>query len=72
MGTLLCDLKFKGNPVAHKMEHLLSPRQSNAIMCIARAKQINTQRECQDVLKCDVDKLTKRAASFFIDYLKSK
>jgi hypothetical protein len=41
------------------------------IRALAREAGVDIDEECQSVLKCKTDELSKRAASSFIDHLKA-
>jgi hypothetical protein len=57
--------------IAHSMADLLSPKQYNAILSIARSKGLNADKECKALHGCEPQELTRRAASQLIDALKS-
>jgi hypothetical protein len=57
---------------AKTMGDLVTPRQLVAIRAIANSVGVNAELECLEVLKCRPEELSRRAASAFIDLLKSK
>jgi hypothetical protein len=63
---------FPREPIAKTMADLVTPKQLVAIRAIANAQRVNAEAECLEVLKCRPEELSRRAASAFIDYLKSK
>ncbi|HEX5736243.1 MAG TPA: Rad52/Rad22 family DNA repair protein [Blastocatellia bacterium] len=64
--------QFPSEPVAKTMADLVTPKQLVAIRAIANAQRINAEAECQALLGCRPEELSRRAASAFIDHLKSK
>lgn len=64
------DIQYSGDPVAKTMGDLITPKQLVAIRAIASAQGLNAETKCLEVLKCRPEELSKRAASWFIDYLK--
>lgn len=64
--------QFPRDPVAKTMADLVTPKQLVAIRAIANAQGVNAEAECLEVLKCRPEELSRRAASAFIDHLKSK
>jgi hypothetical protein len=54
------------------MADLVTPKQLVAIRAIASAQAIDAEAGCLEMLKCRPEELSRRAASAFIDYLKSK
>ena len=63
---------FPRDPVAKTMADLVTPKQLVAIRAIANAQNVNAESECLEQLKCKPEELSRRAASAFIDYLKTK
>jgi hypothetical protein len=63
---------FPRDPIAKTMADLVTPKQLVAIRAIANAQRVNAEAECLEVLKCRPEELSRRAASAFIDHLKSK
>jgi len=64
--------QFPSEPIAKTMADLVTPKQLVAIRAIANAQRINAEAECQAMLNCRPEELSRRAASAFIDHLKSK
>lgn len=61
---------FSGTPQARTLGELVTPRQLGMIRALAREVGVEPDEECQVVLKCATEELSKRAASSFIDHLK--
>ncbi|MFL6275573.1 MAG: Rad52/Rad22 family DNA repair protein [Blastocatellia bacterium] len=68
----LAQSQFPRDPVAKTMADLVTPKQLVAIRAIANAHGINAEAQCLEQLKCRPEELSRKAASTFIDYLKSK
>src|ERR1044072_2202751 len=64
--------QFPRDPVAKTMADLVTPKQLVAIRAIANSQGVNAEAECLEALKCRPEELSRRAASAFIDHLKSK
>jgi hypothetical protein len=64
--------QFPSDPIAKTMADLVTPKQLVAIRAIANAQGVNAEAECLEVIKCRPEELSRRAASAFIDHLKSK
>jgi hypothetical protein len=64
--------QFPDDPVAKTMADLVTPKQLVAIRAIANAQAVNAEAECLEILKCRPEELSRRAASAFIDHLKSR
>jgi hypothetical protein len=62
--------QFPRDPLAKSMADLVTPKQLGMIRALAREAQVDVEEECQTVLRCKTDELSKRAASSFIDHLK--
>ena len=62
--------QFPRDPLAKSMADLVTPKQLGMIRALAREAGIDVEEECQSVLRCKTDELSKRAASSFIDHLK--
>ncbi|HEX8843875.1 MAG TPA: Rad52/Rad22 family DNA repair protein [Pyrinomonadaceae bacterium] len=61
---------FPRDPLAKSMADLVTPKQLGMIRALAREAGVDVEEECQSVLRCKTDELSKRAASSFIDHLK--
>ena len=62
--------QFPRDPLAKSMADLVTPKQLGMIRAIGREIGVDVEEECQAVLRCKTDELSKRAASSFIDHLK--
>jgi hypothetical protein len=63
---------FPFDPLAHSTEDMVTPRQLVAIRAIANSIGIEAEAECQRLFKCDIKEISRRAASAFIDHLKTR
>jgi len=62
---------FPRDPLAKSMADLVTPKQLGMIRALAREAGVDVEEECQSVLRCRTEEISKRAASSFIDHLKS-
>jgi len=62
---------FPRDPLAKSIATLITPKQIGMIRALAKEAGVDAQEECQSVLRCKIEELSKRAASSFIDYLKT-
>ncbi|MBV9210121.1 MAG: hypothetical protein JOZ52_05805 [Acidobacteria bacterium] len=62
--------QFPRDPLAKSMADLVTPKQLGMIRALAREAGVEVEEECQNVLRCKTEELSKRAASSFIDHLK--
>jgi hypothetical protein len=62
--------EFPRDPLAKSMADLVTPKQLGMIRALARNAALDPDQECQSVMKCKTEELSKRAASTFIDHLK--
>ncbi len=62
---------FPADPVAASLSELVTAKQLGMIRAIGRESGIDTAAECRLILRCEVNELSKRAASAFIDHLKA-
>ena len=60
---------FPTNPVAKSLGELVTAKQLGMIRAIARELNIDPDEECNSVMNCSTDELTKRAASSLIQHL---
>ncbi|HEX6125571.1 MAG TPA: Rad52/Rad22 family DNA repair protein [Pyrinomonadaceae bacterium] len=60
---------FPSNPVARSLGELVTAKQLGMIRAIARELNIDPDEECNSVMSCSTDELTKRAASALIQHL---
>ena len=58
------------DPLAKSMADLVTPKQLGMIRALAREAHVDADEECQQVLRCRTEELSKKAASSFIDHLK--
>jgi hypothetical protein len=59
-----------GDPVARSLGDLVTAKQLGMIKGLARDAKVEADIECKQVMQCNVDELSKRAASDFIEHLK--
>lgn len=60
---------FPTNPVARSLGELVTAKQLGMIRAIARELNIDPDEECNSVMNCSTDELTKKAASSLIQHL---
>ncbi|MEJ7700858.1 MAG: Rad52/Rad22 family DNA repair protein [Pyrinomonadaceae bacterium] len=60
---------FPANPIAKSLSDLVTAKQLGMIRAISREIGIDADEECQNVMQCKTDELSKRAASSFIQHL---
>ena len=60
---------FPANPLARSLSDLVTARQLGMIRAIARELGLDADRECNAVMRCKTDELSKRAASALIVHL---
>jgi predicted nucleic acid-binding Zn finger protein len=60
---------FPTNPIAKSLGDLVTAKQLGMIRAIARELNIDPDEECNSVMNCSTDELTKRAASSLIQHL---
>ena len=63
---------FPANPVARSLADLVTPKQLGMIRAISREMNVDPDEECQAVMNCKTDELSKRAASALIQHLQTK
>jgi hypothetical protein len=61
--------EFPANPIARSLGDLVTAKQLGMIRAIARELNVDPDEECNSVMKCSTDELTKRAASSLIQHL---
>ncbi|MEJ7624924.1 MAG: Rad52/Rad22 family DNA repair protein [Pyrinomonadaceae bacterium] len=59
------------DPVAKNLGELVTAKQLGMIRMLAREANIDSRDECNGVMKCSPDELSKRAASDFIEHLQN-
>lgn len=60
---------FPANPIAKSLMDLVTAKQLGMIRALARENGIDVDEECQNVMQCKSDELSKKAASSFIQHL---
>lgn len=60
---------FPANPVANSLMDLITAKQLGMIRAISRELGMEANEECQKLLTCNTDELSKKAASYFIGHL---
>ncbi|MEW6732170.1 MAG: Rad52/Rad22 family DNA repair protein [Acidobacteriota bacterium] len=65
-------VRFPRDPVAKNVADTATAKQLAAIRAIANAQGIDAQAECFELLNCRPEELSRRAASAFIDHLKTR
>ena len=60
---------FPSNPIAKSLSDLVTAKQLGMIRAIAREINVDSDAECQNVMNCKTDELSKKAASSFIQHL---
>jgi hypothetical protein len=60
------------DPLAKTLADLITPKQLGMIRALCRELGCDAEQECQALLHCGTEGLSKRAASNFIDHLKRK
>jgi hypothetical protein len=63
--------EFPRDPLAKSMNDLVTPKQLGMIRALAREAGIEADEECRQVMRITTEELSKKAASSFIDHLKS-
>jgi len=59
------------DPIAKSLGDMVTAKQLGMIRAIAREANLDAEYECAQLLKCDVQELSKRAASDLIDHLQT-
>ncbi len=60
---------FPANPIAKSLSDLVTAKQLGMIRAISREIGMDADEQCQTVMQCKTDELSKRAASSFIQHL---
>ena len=60
---------FPSNPIAKSLSDLVTAKQLGMIRAISREIGIDADQECQNVMNCKTDELSKKAGSSFIQHL---
>lgn len=67
---LVTATQFPRDPIAKSIADLVTAKQLGMIRALARETGVDHEEECQAVLGCKTDELSKRAASSLIEHLK--
>jgi hypothetical protein len=62
---------FPRDPLAKSMNDLVTPKQLGMIRALAREAGVEADEECRPVRRITTEELSTKAASSFIDHLKS-
>ncbi len=60
---------FPSNPIARSLSDLVTAKQLGMIRAISREMNVDADSECQNVMQCKTDELSKKAASGLIQHL---
>ncbi len=60
---------FPANPIARSLSDLVTAKQLGMIRALSREIGIDADQECENVMECKTDELSKRAGSSFIQHL---
>jgi hypothetical protein len=60
---------FPANPIARSLGELVTAKQLGMIRAISRELNVDPDEECNSLMSCSTDELTKRAASALIQHL---
>ena len=60
---------FPQNPIARSLSDLVTAKQLGMIRAMARENGVDPDEECNSVMQCKTDELSKKAASAFIQHL---
>lgn len=60
---------FPSNPIARSLSDLVTAKQLGMIRAISREINVDADTECQNVMQCKTDELSKKAASGLIQHL---
>ncbi|HKX32686.1 MAG TPA: hypothetical protein VJ302_33680, partial [Blastocatellia bacterium] len=63
---------FPSDPRAKTVVDLVTPKQLWMIRSLGRDSGCDVDQECQAVFQCNLEEISKRAASSFIDHLKRR
>lgn len=63
------DSGFPSNPIARSLSDLVTAKQLGMIRAISREIGVDADEECQNLMQCKTDELSKRAASALIQHL---
>lgn len=60
---------FPSNPIARSLSDLVTAKQLGMIRAISREINVDADEECQTIMQCKTDELSKKAASGLIQHL---
>lgn len=60
------------DPIARSLGDIITTKQLGMIKALSKEGGLNSNAECENLFRCRVDELSKRAASELITYLQSK
>ena len=66
------EIEFPSEPVAMSLGELVTAKQLGMIRALARELQLDADEECNTVMNCNSDALSKKAASAFIGHLQER
>ncbi len=62
-------VEFPADPIAKSVSDLPTSKQFGLIRALGREMGIDIEKECHEIFGCNLNEISKRAASAFIDYL---
>lgn len=66
------EIEFPSDPIAKSLGELVTAKQLGMIRALARDLEIDADEECNTVMSCSPDALSKRAASALIGHLQER
>ena len=66
------EIEFPSEPIAMSLGELVTAKQLGMIRALARELQLDADEECNTVMNCNSDALSKKAASAFIGHLQER
>ena len=66
------EIEFPEDPIARSLGELVTAKQLGLIRALARDLAVDADAECNSVMSCNVDALSKRAASALIGHLQER
>lgn len=61
---------FPSDPVAKTIAEMITTKQLGMIRAVAREAGVDADKECSELMNCQVSELSRRSASAFIDHLR--
>lgn len=61
---------FPSDPVAKTIADMITTKQLGMIRAVAREAGVDADKECSELMNCQVSELSRRSASAFIDHLR--